>query len=67
MILLFFYSISVSNSLFAQSFSRHMTKRGDTAEIYLSCEWYADPNYITWNGIFHSTDNGHIITLKRLP
>lgn len=42
-----------------------MTRGGDTAEIYLSCEWYADPNYITWNGIFHSTDNGQTISLQR--
>jgi len=42
-----------------------MTRGGDTAEIYLSCQWYADPNHITWNGIFHSTDNGQTLTMQR--
>ena len=45
--------------------SRHLTRGADTAEIYLSCQWFASPNYITWNGIFHSTDNGKTLSVQR--
>jgi len=45
--------------------TRHITRGADTAEIYISCEWYEDPSGIIWNGIFHSIDNGKTLTLKR--
>ena len=64
-ILFLFFNVSMSGSLFSQWSSRHMTRGADTAEIYLSCQWYADPSYITWNGIFHSTDNGQTLTMQR--
>lgn len=41
-----------------------MTRGSDTAEFYLSCQWYADVNYITWNGIFYSIDNGKNLSVK---
>jgi len=41
-----------------------MTRGADTAEIYLSCQWYADINYITWNGIFYSVDNGENLSVQ---
>ncbi|MCK9218946.1 MAG: T9SS type A sorting domain-containing protein [Bacteroidales bacterium] len=53
--------------IYSQSYysTRHLTRGADTAEIYLSCQWYADQNYITWNGIFHSTDNGQTLSVQR--
>lgn len=57
--------VVLSNSGFSQLSSRHMTRGSDTAEFYLSCQWYADPNSITWNGIFHSVDNGQTLTMQR--
>ncbi len=45
--------------------TRLLTRGADTAELYLSCRWYYDSNGILWNGLFHSTDNGKSLTLKR--
>ncbi len=65
-ILLLLINFSLSSSSFSQYYSsRHLTRGADTAEIYLSCQWYGDPNYITWNGIFHSTDNGQTLSVQR--
>jgi len=61
--LLFFIAIQSS---FGQYYtSKHLTRGADTSEIYNSCQWYADENYVTWNGIFHSNDNGQTLTLQR--
>jgi hypothetical protein len=49
----------------AQYTNKFMTRGADTAEFYLSCQWYADINYITWNGIFHSIDNGENLSVQR--
>lgn len=66
-ILLLLISILLTQSSFSQYYysSRHCTRGGDTAEIYISCQWYADANYITWNGIFHSADNGESLSVQR--
>jgi len=60
--LILFLGIKYTN---AQWTDRYLTRGADTAEIYLSCQWYADDNYITWNGIFHSTDNGETFSIQR--
>ena len=44
---------------------RYLTRGADTAEIYINCLWYEDSNGILWNGLFHSTDNGQTLTVKR--
>lgn len=45
--------------------TRHVTRGADTAEIYINCWWYEDPNGIQWNGLFRSTDNGKTLTPMR--
>jgi Secretion system C-terminal sorting domain len=58
-------SFSFSHSSFAQDNTNNHFTRGDgITEINLSCQWYADPNYITGNGIFQSIDNGKTITIN---
>jgi len=66
-VLVLLISFFLTPSSFSQlhNSSRHITRGGDTAEIYISCQWYADANYITWNGIFHSTDNGQSLSVQR--
>ena len=58
---LFCFSISI----FSQYSSRHFTRGADTAEIYLSCQWFTDANNLVWNGIFHSADNGQTWSVRR--
>lgn len=55
----------LSNGLHAQFCQRVFTRGADTAEIYLRCQWYADENYITWNAIFHSNNNGQSLSVNR--
>ncbi len=56
--------LSFSQSLTAQYLtSKHFTRGADTAEIYLSCQWYAD-QHLTWSGIFRSNDNGLTLTVQ---
>ena len=63
LIIILFFTFSQYTE--AQVFSSRLLTRGaDTAEIYLSCLWYVD-NSITWNGIFHSTDNGQTLSIQR--
>lgn len=64
-VILLLSTLSLAGPSFSQYSSRHLTRGADTAEIYLSCQWYADQNYITWNGIFHSTDNGKTLSVQR--
>lgn len=65
-VLVLLISLFLAQSTFSQYYSkRHLTRGADTAEIYLSCRWYTDVNYITWNGIFHSTDNGKTLSVQR--
>jgi hypothetical protein len=65
-VILLWCTFSQVEPSFSQYYSsRHLTRGADTAEIYLSCQWYADPDYITWNGIFHSTDNGQTLSVQR--
>jgi hypothetical protein len=60
---IFFFQI---NSIFSQYLTqRYFTRGADTAEIYLSCNWYADTNGIIWHGIFRSTDNGQTLSVQR--
>ena len=44
--------------------SRHFTRGADTAEIYLSYQWYIDDHANTWKEIFHSFDNGQSLSVK---
>ena len=62
MVHLFSHSISSHAQYYT---NRYLTRGADTAEIYLSCQWYADVNYITWNGIFRSADNGKTLSVQR--
>jgi len=50
---------------YSQYTHRFMTRGADTAEFYLCCQWYADAEHITWNGIFHSIDNGQSLSVQR--
>ena len=60
------FLIILPRLLIAQYYTNnHFTRGADTAEIYLSCQWYLDLNNITWNGIFHSTDNGESLSVQR--
>ncbi len=64
-IAIFLLMVVFTRASYAQYSSRHLTRGSDTAEIYLSCQWYADPDYTTWNGLFRSTDNGQTLSVQR--
>jgi hypothetical protein len=60
------FSLTLPQLLIAQYYTNnHFTRGADTAEIYLSCQWYMDQNNIPWNGIFHSIDNGETLSIQR--
>src|ERR1035437_6400663 len=63
MLVCFFLTLTDSSQYYYSS--RHATRGADTAEIYISCQWYNDSNYITWNGILHSIDNGEHLSIQR--
>ncbi|MFH1297557.1 MAG: T9SS type A sorting domain-containing protein [Bacteroidota bacterium] len=65
--ILFLCTIFIEGTIKAQYYNskRHLSRGADTAEIYISCQWYVDTSGIIWNGLFRSVDNGESLSLQR--